>query len=202
MPLKSDFKPAFKVLSRKPKPNPQNNQHAGEGLADSQQGLDSTSTSIEPCDDYDSEEEARREQEKGFREKQMRTKREREEKQRKYDEVRQRLFGAVAPTSGSDPNKKSSGDKPSGKNAQQKRGETLAARHLESSPKRPLKQLFDPSYSPKPNSSSAHKNRNGNAPAQPQESTESQILRNPRGPQNIGRNGAGFVQKAANVDGL
>ena len=205
VPLKSDFKPALKVLSRKPKPQQQPGQFPANGSPEIQQHFEATRW--EPDDDYDSEEEARRERERTLEEKQQQTKREREQKQRKYDEVRQRLFGSSSQANGLSSGKDASttpgsAPKARSKAPQQKRVEHCVKEQPSSREMSPArlqstnaKQLFDPGYTPKPSSRPAEKNQNGARPGQSHNIEEPQIIRSPRGPHNIGKGGAGFVQR-------
>lgn len=86
MPLKDEFKPAVKVLSRKPTPAPKS-----ASRRDGTQG----------DEDEDSEEEARKRAEADFEERKRKAKIEREEKQRKYDEARARIMGTASPATSS-----------------------------------------------------------------------------------------------------
>ena len=71
MPLTSDFKPAMKVLSRKPPPGK---------VGDPSRALGDLSV----ADEEDSEEEERRRKAESLAERQARAQKEREEKQRRY----------------------------------------------------------------------------------------------------------------------
>ncbi|GAM86143.1 hypothetical protein ANO11243_041540 [Dothideomycetidae sp. 11243] len=163
VPLKSDFKPQVKVLSRKPTP----------------QVTGTTSTTIGADDD--SEEEERRRAAESFAERQRRAALEREEKQRKYAEARERILGASTPAPGSNSSRQ-----------QGRRGGGQAARSgsrhgssAEQSPARGSgqhpKTLFDPGFSAKPTE--------GRPPPRSGTPHQEQPIRMPRGPDGSGRGG-------------
>lgn len=83
VPLKSEFKPAIKVLSRKPEKKATTSADIGQ-------------LNIEDDDD-DYEVDAKK-SEMSPLERQEKAQREREEKQKKYEEVRQKLFGDDSPS--------------------------------------------------------------------------------------------------------
>jgi len=186
VPLKTEFKPAVKVLSRKPQiAKPPNN------VTPNMAGL-----SIDDGDD--SEEEDRKRREADFAERQKRAQIEREEKQRKYAEVRERLFGSPAPptssresssssqnritTSAADSRNSSRRGRPRGdKDSQPTSATHSPARHLAQKPR----DLFDPSYSPKPRNHSP----------KPSLSKAETPIRAPRGPDGSGRGGFGFAPR-------
>ena len=186
-PAKSDFKPKMKLLSRKPPPK-----------------IASPDASGNPSirDDDDSEEEERKRAEESFAERQARAQREREEKQRKYQEVRERLFGSPTPSNG-DPQSRasSSNGNPSGRNSSRGKGRSRGQREgqgtssNDQSPARPSqsqkKELFDPGYSPKPNSMYIQKRDPKSSPITITPSEELPV-RAPRGPDGSGRGGHGF----------
>ncbi|KAG9248389.1 hypothetical protein BJ878DRAFT_572434 [Calycina marina] len=83
VPLKQEFKPALKVLSRKPTPKTTQRIDPITGLA---------SLSIE----YDDEDEGPKKDQPTAEELRSKTQREREEKQKRYDEARARILGTEA----------------------------------------------------------------------------------------------------------
>jgi hypothetical protein len=185
VPLQTSFKSNVTLLSRKPPPKvlARNDVNAGmAGLA-----LD---------DDDDSEEERRKKAEESFAERQARAQKERAEKQRKYAEARERLFGSTAPGPGD-----SRGASPSKQTRGKGRGrggrDSQPRSSNEQSPARPAnpgRQLYDPSYSPKPNSLYHQKKESsGSRPGTPND--VQQPIREPRGPQAIGRGGRGFAPR-------
>ncbi|KAF2452425.1 hypothetical protein BDY21DRAFT_425201 [Lineolata rhizophorae] len=107
VPLTSDFKPAVKVLSRKPPPkiasraSPSPSSAASAAPADALSNLslqDGPATADAAAaaadeDDVDSEEEERRRIERSYAERAARAAREREDKARRYQERREQLFG-------------------------------------------------------------------------------------------------------------
>jgi hypothetical protein len=200
VPLKSDFKPTMKVLSRKPPPK----------VADATRALGNASLD----DDPDSEEEERRKAEKSFVERQLRAQREREEKQRKYQEVRERLFGTSRATAGDDQSRPPSANNESrSRNSSRGKGKGRGGRlEADSSSSVPAddsqspartsnsrKQLFDPTYSAKPNSTYLQRKERealdsgGSGTSTPAE--EKAVIRSPRGPDSSGRGGFGFAQR-------
>ncbi|KAF2234637.1 hypothetical protein EV356DRAFT_532687 [Viridothelium virens] len=203
-PLKADFKPAVKVLSRKPQPKILHKNDSTAGLA-----------SLTLDDEDDSEEEARRQQEMTLVERQAKTQKEREEKQRKYAEVREKIFGT--PDAGSDT---AGGQSPSPRgganlvgqtnrnSSRRGRGRTGRDRDdsqntsADQSPARPTsqsKQLFDPTYSPKPTSVYVQKREaiGVEIASRPGTPAEGQPTRAPRGPDGSGRGGFGFANRGS-----
>ena len=83
VPLKTEFKPTVKVLSRKPAPKMVSRHDPESGMM---------RMSLED-DDVDDEETAAKKLVLSPEEQRVKTLREREEKQRRYEEVRERLFG-------------------------------------------------------------------------------------------------------------
>ena len=204
-PLKADFKPAVKVLSRKPQPKiiSKNDPTAGAG------------SSI-LNDEDDSEEEARKQQALIFAERQAKAQKEREEKQRKYAEAREKIFGTpeqaldntasrtVSSRGGSNtaiPNNRNSSRRGWGRGARD-RGDSQNTSSADQSPSRPTsqsKQLYDPTYSAKPTSAYVQKreasaNENSSRPSTP---AEGQSIRAPRGPDGSGRGGFGFANRGS-----
>ncbi|KAL9104953.1 MAG: hypothetical protein Q9187_008842, partial [Circinaria calcarea] len=81
VPLKSEFKPAVKVLSRKPAPTVAVRTDPSNGLE---------KLTLDDEDDEDEEDLIKKPL--TMEERQLKAQKEREEKQKKYEEVRQRLF--------------------------------------------------------------------------------------------------------------
>jgi hypothetical protein len=189
------FKPAMKVLSRKPAPQMIAKRDPVTGLQ--QMTLQ---------DDDDDEESAVQETPE---ERKARQQRERDEKERRYAEARAKIFGE--PKSGPPSGQSSPGNltpPPGGEGRQNYRGrgrgrggnrggiQTLA--RADSQEKRPgQRELFDPSYAPKPGF--ALQKRGEEASSQPGRSTtpktEDQVVRAPRGPDGSGRGGFGFARR-------
>lgn len=183
VPLKSAFKPGVTVLSRKPPPKLLSRDGATSGMA-----------GLRLDDDEDSEEEARKKNEQAFAERQAKAQREREEKQRKYKEVREKLFGA----SPSDENqRRASPTRPSrGKGKGRGGRDSQPSSGNDQSPARggnQRKQLYDPEYTVKPNSTYIQKREaTDNRPETP---NQNQPIREPRGPNVSGRGGNGFAPR-------
>ena len=203
-PLKSDFKPAVKVLSRKPQ------ARILRAKNDPTDGV----ASLTLDDEDDSEEEMRKQQELTFAERQAKAQKDREEKQRKYAEVREKIFGTsdagsdravnrpVSPRGGqstTSQNSKIANRRGRGRGGRD-RGDNQNNSSTDQSPSRPIsqgKQLFDPTYSPKPTSIYVQKrevisNENTSRPSTP---GDGQPIRAPKGPDGSGRGGFGFVNR-------
>ncbi|KAF2653872.1 hypothetical protein K491DRAFT_717616 [Lophiostoma macrostomum CBS 122681] len=184
VPLQTTFKPNVTLLSRKPPPQVLARNDVNAGMA----GL--------ALDEDDSEEERRKKAEESFAERQARAQKERAEKQRKYAEAREKLFGSPAPSSGD-----SRGASPSKQTRGKGRGrggrDSQPRSSNEQSPARPAntgRQLYDPSYSPRPNSIYQQK-KDANGTFAETANDVQQPIREPRGPQAIGRGGRGFAPR-------
>ncbi|KAI9656881.1 MAG: hypothetical protein M1821_003520 [Bathelium mastoideum] len=205
-PLKGEFKPAVKVLSRKPQPKILSKSDPAVGVAN-----------LVLDEEDDSEEEARKQQAMTFAERQAKAQREREEKQRKYAEVREKIFGNTDVASSSSASRTGSPRGGStgasqGSKSSSRRGRGRGGRErgdsqnssADQSPSRPAsrgKQLFDPTYSPKPTSIYVQKreatgSENSSRPTTP---AEGQPIRAPRGPDNSGRGGFGFANRGGGL---
>ncbi|PVH98778.1 hypothetical protein DM02DRAFT_530484 [Periconia macrospinosa] len=182
IPVPATFKPTMKVLARKP-PQVLTRNGATSGMA----GL-----SID--DDEDSEEERRKKNEADFEERKARAQKERAEKERRYAEAREKIFGSPA---ASDDSRGASPSKMSvrGKGRGGRGGSYGQTRSNEQSPARPQpagRQLYEPSYSPKPGSVYVQK-KESSRPGTPND--QEKPIREPRGPQAIGRGGRGFAPR-------
>ncbi|KAI4118033.1 MAG: hypothetical protein LQ345_001833 [Seirophora villosa] len=183
VPLKSEFKPAMKVLSRKP-------ETASGALGPGQLSLDN--------EDQDEDNDEGKARPLTAEERQLKTQQEREEKQKKYEEARQRLFGvshaSTSKPSGSTtpPRQKANGEV---RGSSRTRG-TRDPRHLSSSGAAagPARQLYDPSYSAKVDATFPKK-RDETFDAFEQQ----QPIRAPRGPDGSGRGGFGFAPRGGNL---
>ncbi|KAL8931836.1 MAG: hypothetical protein Q9211_006705 [Gyalolechia sp. 1 TL-2023] len=184
VPLKSEFKPAMKVLSRKP-------ATAKTDLGVGQLSLDN--------DDPDEDEDGAKERVLTAEERQLKAQQERGEKQKKYEEARQRLFGV-----GNSSTQKSSGNTtpPRQRTTGEFRGMSKSrgtpdGRHLvpSGSGGGPPRQLYDPNH--KTNSESTHSQMKDKTPTPSGRSTpiEQQPIRPPRGPDGSGRGGFGFAPR-------
>ena len=189
VPLKTEFKPAMKVLSRKPQ-------------AKAAPGVDSTfglgQLSIE--DDDEDEEEDARNIPLTAEERLLKTQREREEKQKKYEEARQRLFGkesasATTNLGSTTPQKVNTSNE-------------TKTQHRNKGSKDPRpsssgaggRQLYDPNYTLKPDSPFIQtKDRTPNSSGR-STPNEQQPIRSPRGPDNSGRGGFGFAPRGGRVN--
>lgn len=128
----------------------------------------------------------------------LKAQKEREEKQRKYNEARQRLFGA--PTASPDTTSARS-NTPVRSNATDRgkgRGRGGAKDAKDARDSRPTssqssKLLYDPNYTSKPDSVYLQRKEALESPATPR--IEDQVIRNPRGPDGSGRGGIGFAKR-------
>lgn len=175
LPVQPTFKPAVTLLARKPK--------APEaGMA----GLN--------LDDDDSEEERRKKSEAEFEERKARAQKERAEKERRYAEAREKIFGSPA---ASDESRGASPRRPRGRGRGGRESQPRSSN--EQSPARSLgpgRQLYEPSYSPKPGSVFVQKQDSSlSRPSTP--GTQEKPIREPRGPQSIGRGGRGFAPRGS-----
>ena len=131
----------------------------------------------------------------------LKAQKEREEKQRKYDEARERLFGApsaspgtTSPRSATPPTRGSPADRARGRGrggGTKDSKENKDGRPTSSTSGNP-RQLFDPSYSPKPDSVYLQRRETAESGLPP---LEDQVIRQPRGPDGSGRGGFGFVKR-------
>ncbi|KAI1460491.1 hypothetical protein F4805DRAFT_394696 [Annulohypoxylon moriforme] len=204
-PLASGFKPAVKVLSRKPL------QDAGASLDDEDDNKKAPQLTPEEI--------------------QAKQQREREEKQRRYDEARAKIFGsnqssgtstpgAVTPPRSADgrgPRGRGRGGRGGGgggRGGEHRRNESRGDRDRERERERDATQrpgsqsggsgreLYDPNYSPKPGFQLERRgnnyNNDGGAPLSRRSTPqEEQVIRAPRGPDGSGRGGFGFAKRGA-----
>ncbi|KAI4280342.1 MAG: hypothetical protein L6R38_004525 [Xanthoria sp. 2 TBL-2021] len=186
VPLKSEFKPAMQVLSRKPA-KPTSTSALASGLG--QLSVD---------DDDDDEDDEAKTKILTAEERQLKAQKEREEKQKKYDVARERILGNSSTPAG-----KSSGNttpprgKVNGGSRGPSRNKTAAEGRSSTSSAigpGPGRQLYDPNYTAKPDSSFVQKEStpNGSGRSTP---IEQQPIRNPRGPDGSGRGGFGFAPR-------
>ncbi|KAI1400317.1 hypothetical protein F4819DRAFT_378954 [Hypoxylon fuscum] len=201
-PLATGFKPAVKVLSRKPAQQ----QGTGGGGAD------------------DDEDEAKKAPQLTPEEIVAKQQREREERQRRYDEARAKIFGTNSnPSSGAStpgavtPPRSADGRGPRGRGRGGRGGGVGVGggghRHNESRGERDRdsshtprpgsqsggRELYDPNYALKP---SLQLERRGNSndrrsTPNPNSREEDQVIRAPRGPDGSGRGGFGFAKRGA-----
>ncbi|WPJ58281.1 hypothetical protein SMAC4_02923 [Sordaria macrospora] len=200
VPLTTPFKPAMKVLSRRPV----------IAKRDPVTGLERLTLQ----DDEDDDEDKNKKQETP-EEIRMRQQRELEEKQRRYEEARAKIFGEASssglstPGSITPPKETDKADRPRSDGQNHRRGRGRGGMHRTDS--RPESQtrrlptnsqsgprgLFDPNYSGKPGSNGQR--RSGEASPNLSRSNsrrdEDQVIRAPRGPDNSGRGGFGFARR-------
>lgn len=178
VPLKQEFKPALKVLSRKPTPK----------IA---QRVDPLTGVVKlAVDDEEDEEEPKKDQltPEALR---LKTQREREEKQKRYNEARARILGTGSGTSSPIT------VTPPSEEGRISRGKGRGGRdNRQSGPKTTAKELFDPNYTPKQGTVTIQKrNGDGSRSGRSTPKPEDRIIREPRGPDLDGRGGFGFANR-------
>ncbi|WEW60719.1 hypothetical protein PRK78_006206 [Emydomyces testavorans] len=221
IPLKTEYKPAVKVLSR----NPQ----SPAGLGATTVGLQKVTISPRPAsrnyngnnanenknDDDDSDDnESPRQKQPTAEERLAIAQREREEKQRKYEEARERLFGSSNAGSGAStpgnttppprPQHTSGGENNKWKGKTRSNGNSKDRGEKRDSSSRSAKgkQLYDPNHSPKPHSNQGKRKENrsqmGGGEESRLQSQSPQLqtpIRSPKGPDGSGPGGFGFAQR-------
>ncbi|USP74201.1 hypothetical protein yc1106_01475 [Curvularia clavata] len=175
-PVAATFKPKVTMLARKPSPQVLSRNMAGMNL-----------------EDDDSEEERKKKAEADFEERKARAQRERAEKERKYAEARERIFGSPA-ASATEDSRSNSPSKPTRGKGRGRGGRDSQPRSSnEQSPARgaaPARQLFNPSYTPKPGSVHLQKKESSTSrPSTP--NTQEKPVRQPQGPARGGGRGFG-----------
>lgn len=199
-PAAASFRPAVKVLSRKPTPQMIARKDPATGLEQL------------TLQDDDVEEEVK--EQESLEERKARQQKELEEKQRRYEEARAKIFGETKsnPPSGQStpgnvtPPLSVEGGRGNYRGRGRGRGGPRGGNHNrnESQEKRPSTQtnpreLFDPGYSQKPGFSLQKRTETGSP--QPGRSTtprhEEQVIRAPRGPDGSGRGGFGFAKRGS-----
>ena len=189
VPLKAEFKPALKVLSRKPAPKVVSRQDPVTGLSQ---------MTIE--DEEEEDEEAKKNQPTP-EELRLKAQREREEKQRKYEEVRARLFGTSDTGSGNStpgtitpPTQIEDGRGNRGKSRGRGGGSRQEGRRPDT--QGGTRELYDPNYTPKLGSSTTPRRvQDTSSSGRSTPRGEEQIIRAPRGPDGSGRGGFGFAKR-------
>lgn len=184
VPLKTEFKPAVKVLSRKPAPKVVTRHDPVTGLAQ---------MTIED-DDEDQEDLLRNQKTAG--ERRLQAQKEREEKQRKYEEVRARLFGASDTGSGtSTPGSTTPPGHGERGNNSRNRGKGLRRETRRPDSRPGTKELYDPNYTPRPGSNSVQRRGDETSSGHSTPKEDDQIIRTPKGPDSSGTVGFGFVKR-------
>ena len=185
VPLKTEFKPAVKVLSRKPAPTV-------VARTDPVSGLEQLTLE----DDDDDDEDDAKMKTLTMEERHLKAQKDREEKQRKYKEVREKLFGTsehtleVSSTGyNSPPVSRGLGDRSRGK------GRASRESRPSSSTGNRSRQLYDPNYTVKPDSIYAQKKEAQSSGSRPSTPAEELIIREPKGPDGSGRGGFGFANR-------
>lgn len=186
-PLKAEFKPALKLLSRKPTPRTVTVQDPVTGIS-----------RVKIIDDDEDGEDMKRNV-LSAEERRIRAQKEREEKQRKYEEVRARLFGTDAHSGsgkGGGSGTSSPGSESEGRGGRS-RGRGRAARGIQDIRRTEgrgdglaAKELYDPNSTPRPVSIQKRGGVPSSGTASPK--LEEQVIRAPKGPDGNGRGGFVF----------
>ena len=175
VPLKTEFKPAMKVLSRKPEKN------SSAGV----EGIDQLN-----IDDDDESENENKKHELTAEQRREKAQRELEEKQKKYEEAKQRLFGTDQSSSAI---AASSSRKSNSKNSSPSRNQNWNKNSRDSRPSSSSSnkagRLYDPNDTGKPGASSVLRKETKVEP------NELQPIRSPRAPDASGRGGFGFAPR-------
>ncbi|KAH7403544.1 hypothetical protein BKA64DRAFT_707032 [Cadophora sp. MPI-SDFR-AT-0126] len=169
-PLKQEFKPALKVLSRKPTPTMIQRVDPVTGLA---------KMTIE-----DEEEEGVKKDQPTQEELKARAEKARQEKQKKYDEARARIFvtgsGSSTPGTVTPPTEEVRSTRGKGKGRGNARQENSRPQSQSGA-----KELFDPNYTAKPGTQKRGGETRRSGTSTPKD--DDQIIRPPRGPDSTGR---------------
>lgn len=187
LPLKSDFKPAMKVLSRKPRPKTTNTT----ALPDlGQLTLD---------DDDEDDENDTPNATMTMEERQQKAQREREEKQKKYEEARERLFGTESASgTPATSNAVLAVTKQNGESRSRSRNKGTREGRPTSSAGNKSRQLYDPNYTVKSDSLYNQKQETKSASGRSTPNGQ-QPIRSPRGPDDSGRGGFGFSPRGGRI---
>ncbi|RMZ69021.1 SUZ domain [Pyrenophora seminiperda CCB06] len=177
-PVAATFKPKVTMLARKPTPQVLSRNMAGMNL-----------------EDDDSEEERKKKAAADFEERKARAQKERAEKERKYAEARERIFGSPAASTPDDSRTNSPNKSARGKGRARGGRDSQPRSSNEQSPAptaAPARQLFDPTYTPKPGTAYTQKKDSSNSrPSTP--NTQEKPVRQPQGPARGG--GRGFASR-------
>lgn len=197
VPLATTFKPQVKVLSRRPV----------IAKRDPTTGLSHLSLD-------DEGEETKQEEQPTPEEIRAKQKREREEKQRRYDEARAKIFGEPSPSSGASSPGTVTPPRSDGQRTPRGRGRGRGGMNSQRSYERnngesssqfdsrrntqpgPARELYDPSYLPKPDSPAQGRGLDSGPPSRKSTPRNEQpAIRAPRGPDGSGRGGFGFAKR-------
>ncbi|KAH8910745.1 hypothetical protein BR93DRAFT_964601 [Coniochaeta sp. PMI_546] len=202
VPLATGFKPAMKLLSRKPAPKTIMRKDPVTGLEQ-----------LTLQDDDEDDDESAKKHQPTPEEIRLRQQKELEEKQRRYEEARAKIFGGSNPSSGqSTPGNVTPPRSSDGRQGQRGRGRGRGAHRGENKqdhyrPDTPgrrqqpasqtgTRELFDPNYSAKPGFNIQKRGGEGGGSPRPSSSREEdQVIRAPRGPDGSGRGGFGFARR-------
>lgn len=206
IPLATNFKPAMKLLSRKPAPQMIARRDPVTGIEQ-----------LTLQDDDEEEDDAKKAQPTP-EEIRMRQQRELEEKQRRYDEARAKIFGGSGASSGqSSPGNVTPPSASDGRQTQRKqprgrgggyRGDSRPEGRQDSHSRRvpagsqtSPRELYDPNFSSKPGAGSTAKREGESGSPRPGRSLtpreEDQVIRAPIGPDSSGRGGFKFAKRGA-----
>lgn len=206
VPLATPFKPAVKLLARKPAPRLVARRDPMTGLEKLTVQDDGEDEDGDAARNQPTPEEIR-----------ARQQRELDEKQRQYDEARAKIFGESRPSSGSStpgtktPPRGSGGEgggtgrgqgqkgRGRGRGRNEMRGhnrlETSERRQADGNQTAGARELYDPNYSPKPGVSLQKRRDYASGSSSPATREMEAIIRKPRGPDGSGPGGFGFAPR-------
>ena len=149
---------------------------------------------IEDDEDDDADESMKKPM--SMEERRLKAQQEREEKQRKYEEARQRLFGSTDTMANMETSSGSIASQAKPISDSQSRGRSRGGRDSRpsSAAGNKSRQLYDPNYNTKPDSSYIQKAAQTTGPSG-SVLIEEQPIRAPRGPDGSGRGGFGFANR-------
>lgn len=173
VPLKTEFKPALKLLSRKPAPKVVQKIDPLTGLS---------KITIEDEDD----DEEQKKYQPTPEELKARAQREREEKQRRYNEARERILGpssgGSSPGNVTPPTEDGRGRGAKGRGRGNGRQESSRPQSQSGG-----KELFDPNYTPKPGVMIQKRVGEASRSGRSTPKDEDQVIRTPKGPDGSGK---------------
>ena len=183
VPLKTEFKPALKVLSRKPVIQ----------KVDPVTGLAKLT-----LDDEDDEEEQKKDKPTPAQLR-LEAQRQREEKQKRYEEARARIMGTNSGSSSPGTVTPPAGQEDGRGNRGKSRGRDNRTENRRPDSQSGHKELFDPNYTPKPGVMIQKRNGEASQSGASALRNDEQVIRTPKGPDGSGRGGFGFANRGGKM---
>ncbi|KAG0649960.1 hypothetical protein D0Z07_3972 [Hyphodiscus hymeniophilus] len=179
VPLKTEFKPALKVLSRKPVV----------------QKVDPVTGLAKMTLDDEDDEELQKKDKPTPGQLRLQAQRQRDEKQKRYEEARARIMGTKSgsstPGAVTPPITQEDGKGNRGK----VRGRDHRVENRRPDSQSGSKELFDPNYTPKPGVQIQKRDGETSRSGTSTPRHEEQVIRAPKGPDGTGRGGFGFAHR-------